>query len=50
VTLLTIDYYIDDDIFWHRQELFRKDVIATLYVDGKSPKTVQKKVSELQNF
>ena len=47
---LSIDYYVDRNIFQNHQEFLQQKVVATLYVDGSSPVVVEKNVSELQNF
>lgn len=48
--VLTIDYYVNREIFQHRPQLLKETVTATLYVEGYSPLVVEKSMSELQNF
>jgi len=47
---LTIDYYVNREIFQNRPQLLKETVTATLYVEGYSPLVVEKSMSELQNF
>ena len=46
---MTLRYFVDDEIFSRRSDLFQKTVTATLYSEGTS-KVVEKKVSQLQIF
>ena len=47
---MTIDYYVDRDIFTYHHEWLQQNVIATLYIKGSPPMRVQKPISELQEF
>lgn len=47
---LHIDYYVDKDIFQNQQELLQQKVVAKFYVNGSSPVTTEKNISDLQNF
>jgi diguanylate cyclase (GGDEF)-like protein len=47
---MTIDYYTDRDVFHSHHEWLQQNVIATLYVKGSPPVSVQKPMSELQEF
>jgi len=48
--VMSIDYYIDTNIYRMRQDLFQNKVIAKSYVHGKQVANVEKKVSDLQIF
>jgi len=47
---ITIDYFVDNDIYMQRHNLFQKTVRATLYSKGTEPEVLEKSVSELQVF
>ena len=48
--VLTIDYHVDHDIFWHKRHLFGQSATATAYpVDG-SPEIAEKPIAQLQIF
>jgi len=49
-TIMTIDYYVDRDIFTNHPEALQMNVTATLYVRGSPPLVVEKSMSELQSF
>ncbi len=48
--IMTIDYYVDRDIFMNRHEWLQQDVTATLYVKGSPPLIVKRPISEMQEF
>jgi hypothetical protein len=47
---ITIDYFVDNEIYMHRQDLFKSTVRATLFSEGIEPEVVEKSISELQVF
>ena len=47
---ITIDYFVDNDIYMRKHDLFQKTVRATLYSKGMEPKVAEKSVRELQTF
>lgn len=47
---LSLDYYIDNIIFFRRNELLDKRVTVTLYIDGKFSKKEERNIRELQSF
>jgi len=49
-TVMSIDYYIDTNIFRTRQDLFQNKVSAISYVHGQKAANIEKEVSELQIY
>ncbi len=47
---ITIQYFIDNQTFLRKGDLFQKTVRATLYSKGMKPKVAEKSVSQLQVF
>ncbi|MCX5842252.1 MAG: hypothetical protein NT022_00620 [Deltaproteobacteria bacterium] len=47
---ITIKYFMDNDTFARKGDLFQKTVRATLYSNGMEPKIVEKSVLQLQIF
>ncbi|MFC1883507.1 hypothetical protein ACFL2O_01940 [Thermodesulfobacteriota bacterium] len=47
---ITIDYFVDNEIYRHRHDLFKSTVRATLYGEGIEPEMVEKPISDLQVF
>lgn len=47
---IAIDYFVDNEIFMRRHDLFETTVRATLYCKGIEPKLAERRVSELQMF
>jgi hypothetical protein len=47
---ITIKYFMDNDTYMRRGNLFQKTVRATLYSNGMEPKEVEKSVAQLQDF
>jgi hypothetical protein len=47
---MTVDYYVDRDIFTNQTEALCLSVTATLYVQDRPPLIVEKPMSELQDF
>lgn len=50
VVTMTIDYYVDTEIFQYHNEWLQQNVIATLYPKCGPSLSVQKPMSELQEF
>ena len=46
----TFEYFVDNDLFWNRGNLFEQRIRATLYRPGFPPVSVEKPVGDLQNF
>ena len=49
VRILTVDYFIDTDIFMNRGGLFQQEAIVSIYINGMK-KTVTKPIAQLQIF
>jgi hypothetical protein len=47
---ITIQYFMDDQTYDRRGDLFQKAVRATLYSKGMEPKVAEKSISQLQVF
>jgi diguanylate cyclase (GGDEF)-like protein len=47
---MTIDYYVDREIFHYHHEWLQENVTAILYIKGSPPLTVQRPISEMQEF
>jgi len=47
---ITIDYFVDNEIYMRRHGIFDSKVRATLYSKGIEPEVAEKPVSELQMF
>lgn len=47
---ITIEYFVDNQIYMRRSDLFKETVRATLYSKGMEPKVVERSVSQLQFF
>ncbi len=47
---ITIDYFVNDEIYTQRHDLFKNTVRATLYSEGIGPKVAEKTIAELQVF
>lgn len=48
--ILTIPYYIDDDIYFDKNYLLKENVKAVFYSKGKEPTSLVKSISQLQIF
>ncbi len=48
--VVTIEYFMDNDIYWSREDLFYRPVKATLYRRGYRPLTIERPFRELQIF
>ncbi len=48
--IMTVDYYITEDIYFNRGDLFDQLVQATLYHYGFQPLTIEKAIKDLQIF
>jgi len=48
--VMSLPYYMDDDIFFERDDLFEQPVKATFYREGFQPLTIEKPFGELQFF
>lgn len=46
----TFEYFVDNDLFWNRGNLFEQGIRATLYRPGFQPVSVERPVGDLQNF
>jgi len=47
---ITIEYFMDNDTYMRKSDLFQSTARATIYIKGMVPKVVEKSVSQLQNF
>jgi diguanylate cyclase (GGDEF)-like protein len=50
VVTMTVDYYVDREIFHYHHEWLQENVTAILYIKGRPPLTVQRPISEMQEF
>ncbi len=48
--VLTIPYYIDNDIYVNKKFLLKENVKAVIYSKGKEPTSHEKSISQLQNY
>lgn len=48
--ILSVEYFVDNSIFFERQELLRQTVRATLYLQDGKPEVFEKSMAELQVF
>jgi hypothetical protein len=48
--VMTVDYYVDNKMYYNLRGLFNKSVIATAYVHGEIAATLDKVVREIQVF
>jgi hypothetical protein len=48
--LMSVDYFMDTELYWQEDTIFKMIVRATFYADGSLPIVVEKAISELQIF
>ena len=48
--VMTVDYYVDHEIFWKPRGLFDRTVSAVAYVHGELAATAVRSMKELQIF
>jgi len=47
---MTLDYFVNDKIFFEKSHLLQEKVVATVYAEGMAPRTVEKPMAQLQVF
>ena len=48
--VLSVEYYVDSDIFYNHSELLQRSARATLYVPGIPPRITEASLASLQNY
>jgi hypothetical protein len=48
--VITLPYYIDDDIYFNRHYLLKENARAVIYSKGREPMSLEKSISQLQNY
>lgn len=48
--IMKIPYYVDDEIFYHRDSILKSIVKVSAYTEGYAPKVIEKSMAELQIF
>jgi hypothetical protein len=48
--ILTIPYFVNDEIFFHNNAALDQKVTATLYRDDTTPRIIEEPIRSLQNY